>query len=87
MSGEEKIIEVNGKMYEICAISASSQKTKYQDLGLSTTLRIVIINLTDNKIMSWKEIKGSYLQEKVEDWIKNCVNGQRSCYWDYSKEE
>lgn len=75
MSLEKKIIEVNGKKYKIHASCASSQKTKYQDVGLSVTLRIVIINLTDNKIMPWKEIKDSYLQEKVEEHIKNCVNG------------
>lgn len=86
MSQKGKIIEVNGKEYEIRAISASSQKTKYQNLGLNVTVRIVITNLADNKIMEWKEIKDSYLQEKIEEWIKNCINGQRSCYWDYSKE-
>ena len=87
MSGEEKIIEVNGKKYKIHASCASSQKTKYQNLGLDVTVRVIVTDLTDNKVMAWKEIKDSYLQEKVEDWIKNCVNGQRSCYWDYSKEE
>ena len=71
----KKIINVNGKKYEIHASCASSQKTKYQDLGLSVTVRIMIINLTDNKIMPWKEIKDSYLQEKIEEHIKNCVNG------------
>ena len=74
MSREKKIIEVNGKKYKIHASCASSQKTKYQDLGLSVTLRIKIINLTDDKIMPWKEIKDSYLQEKVEEYIKKCVN-------------
>ena len=87
MKPEKKIIEVNGKKYKIHVSCVSSQKTKYQKIGLDVTLRIVVINLTDDKIMPWKEIKDSYLQEKVEDWIKNCVNGQRSCYWDYSKEE
>lgn len=51
------------------------KKTKYQDLGLSVTVRIMIINLTDNKIMPWKEIKGSYLQDKIEEHIKKCING------------
>ena len=74
MSLEKKIIEVNGKKYKIHASCASSQKTKYQDLGLSVTLRIKIINLTDDKIMPWKEIKDSYLQEKIEEHIKNCIN-------------
>lgn len=67
-------IKVNGKEYEIHARSVISQKTKYQDLGLNVTLRIVITNLTDNKIMAWKEIKDSYLLEKVEEYIKDCIN-------------
>lgn len=75
MSLEKKIIEVNGKKYKIHASCASSQKTKYQNLGLDVTLRIVVINLTDDKIMPWKEIKDSYLQDKIEEHIKNCVNG------------
>lgn len=74
MSQKRRIIEVNGKKYEIRAICASSQKTKYQNLGLNVTVRIVITNLTDNKIMEWKEIKDSYLQEKIEEHIKNCIN-------------
>ena len=74
MKPEKKIIEVNGKKYKIHASCASSQKTKYQALGLSVTVRIIITNLTDNKIMEWKEIKDSYLQEKVEEHIKNCIN-------------
>lgn len=74
MKPEKKIIEVNGKKYKIHASCASSQKTKYQALGLSVTVRIIITNLTDNKIMPWKEIKDSYLQEKVEEYIKNCIN-------------
>ena len=74
MKPESRIIEVNGKEYEIRAISAMSQKTKYLKVGLDVTLRIVITNLTDNKIMEWKEIKDSYLQEKVEEHIKNCIN-------------
>ena len=73
MKPEKKIIKVNGKKYEIHASYASSQKTKYQALGLSVTLRIIVTNLTDNKIMEWKEIKDSYLQEKVEDWIKTVL--------------
>lgn len=87
MSRKRRIIVVNGKEYEIRAISTFGQKTKYQNLGLDVTVRVIVTDLTDNKVMAWKEIKDSYLQEKVEDWIKNCVNGQRSCYWDYSKEE
>lgn len=71
----KKIINVNGKEYEIRAVYAMSQKTKYLKLGLDVTVRIVITNLTDNKIMEWKEIKDSYLQDKIEEHIKNCVNG------------
>lgn len=80
-------IKVNGKKYNIAAAYAISQKTRNVNSGLDVTLRIVITNLTDNKIMEWKELKDSYLLEKIEDYIKNCINGQRSCYWDYSKEE
>ena len=79
-------IEVNGKKYNIAAVYAMGQKTRNINWGLDVTLRITVTNLTDNKVMDWKELKDSYLLEKIEEWIKNCINGQRSCYWDYSKE-
>lgn len=79
-------IEVNGKKYTISAIYVASQKARNESLGLDVRLRIIVVNLADDKAMEWKEIKNTYLQEKVEDYIKNCINGQRSCYWDYSKE-
>ena len=66
-------IEVNGKKYNIAAVCAMGQKTRNINSGLDVTLRIVVTNLTDNKIMEWKELKDSYLLEKVEEWIKNVL--------------
>ena len=67
-------IEVNGKKYNIAAICAIGQKTRNINLGLDVTLSIIVTNLTDNKIMEWKELKDSYLLEKIEEWIKKRIN-------------
>ena len=67
-------IEVNGKKYNIAATCAIGQKTRNINWGLDVTLRITVTNLTDNKIMDWKELKDSYLLEKVEEWIKERIN-------------
>ena len=31
--------------------------------------------------LDWNEFNGSYLAEKLTDYIKNSINGQRTCYW------
>ena len=31
--------------------------------------------------IDWDEYKGSYLAEKLTDYIQNTLNGQRAVYW------
>ncbi len=35
--------------------------------------------------LSWDDFRGSYLEEKLTDYIQNSINGQRAVYWDNSK--
>lgn len=37
-------------------------------------------------VLEWKDFKGSYASEKIRDYIKNTINGQRAIYWDNAKE-
>lgn len=49
--------------------------------GMRVSLDTVIYNITDEKYMEWKDIKGTYLEEKVSDYIENSFNGQERIYW------
>ena len=35
--------------------------------------------------LNWDDFKDSYLAEKLTDYIKNSINGQRAVYWNNDK--
>ena len=35
--------------------------------------------------LDWESFKGTYLAEKLTDYVMNTINGQRTAYWDTSK--
>lgn len=41
-----------------------------------------IFNDTDKVWLDWDEFKGSYLAEKLTDYVKNTMNGQSRIYWE-----
>ena len=41
-----------------------------------------IWNDTKKEWLNWEEFKGSYVAEKLTDYIQNTINGQRNVYWD-----
>lgn len=45
-----------------------------------------IFNDTDKEWIKWNDFKDSYLTEKLTDYVKNTLNGQRTAYWDNKKE-
>jgi len=45
-------------------------------------LVFTIWNDTDKCIIDWDNFRGSYLAEKLTDYVKNTLNGQRRVYWD-----
>lgn len=48
----------------------------------SVQLRLYIWDDTNKKEILWEDYKGSYLAEKLNDYIRNSLNGQRSIYYD-----
>lgn len=36
--------------------------------------------------ISWDDFKGTYLAEKLTDYVKNSINGQRTPYYDHTKD-
>lgn len=75
------VLNIGHKEYRVWVSFGMTQKTKYKDDGMDVVLRTHIYNITDNKMMLWKDIKGTYLEEKVSDYIENSFNGQESIYW------
>ena len=35
--------------------------------------------------ISWDDFKGSYIAEKLTDYVANTLNGQRTAHWDNGK--
>lgn len=75
------VLNIGHKQYRVWVSFGVTQKTRNEDYGMDTILRTHIYNITENKMMLWNEIKGTYLEEKVSDYIENSFNGQESIYW------
>lgn len=74
------VLNIGNKQYRVWCTNHLSSKWTNNDC-MKVSLRVVIYNITEQKYMSWKDIKGSYLEEKVGDYIENSFNGQESIYW------
>lgn len=74
-------LNIGNCKYRVWVSYGITQKTKNEDYGMDTVLRTHIYNITEDKMMKWAEIKGTYLEEKVSDYIENSFNGQESVYW------
>lgn len=74
------VLTINDIKYRVWCTGHMNTKWSNEDC-MKVSLRVVIYNITEERYMSWKEIKGSYLEEKVSDYIENSFNGQESIYW------
>jgi hypothetical protein len=84
MSVENKrgvVLTISNKKYRVWVSYGVTKKTRNETYGMDTVLRTHIYNITDEKMMTWEEIKDTYLEEKVSDYIENSFNGQESIYW------
>lgn len=73
-------IKINNEDYLVrCSFSTcTNAQNNDKDVSLKTTMNIQVFK---NKQLV-KVRKDSYLAEKISDFIRNCVNGQDTCYWD-----
>lgn len=74
-------LEINGNVYYFRCVWSFDKKAP-NDSKPSMQLVFNIWNETKQEWIDWNEFKGSYLAEKLTDYIKNTLNGQRSLYWD-----
>lgn len=77
-------LAINSKKYYFRCVWSFDKKPQ-NDNKPSMQLVFNIWNDTDKEWIDWNNFKGSYLAEKFTDYVKNTLNGQRSCHWDNSK--
>ena len=77
-------LKINSKDYYFRCVWSSGKKAPNDDKP-SLQLIFNIWNDTDKCWIDWNEFKGSYLAEKFCDYVRNTLNGQRTCYWDSNK--
>jgi hypothetical protein len=78
-------VTINSKKYYFRCVWSFDKKAQ-NDNNPSMQLIFNIWNDTDKVWIDWNTFKGSYLAEKLTDYIKNTINGQRTCYWDHKLE-
>lgn len=73
--------------YDVLAVASYPEKVRSENgyLGIKVALRVQVANT--NNVLGWHEMKGTYLAEKLSDYVENCFNGQETFYWDNSKNE
>ena len=75
------IVTINNIKYRICARYALPEKAANMDDVLGVKVQIVVEEVATGKVLTWKEMKGTYLANKISDYIQNTINGQRTFYW------
>ena len=80
------ILTINNEKYHIKCVTCFQEKVPCVDDCLGLKIGISVTRISDNTILEWKTIKGSYLAEKITDFVENTINGQRAVYWDWEKE-
>ena len=75
-------LNINGSKYRVKCDTATMTGTAERDTSNKVSLRISVFN-EDGEFI--KLDKDSYVAEKVSDFIRNCINGQDSCYWDWNE--
>ena len=82
-----QIVEINNRKYFFrCETSLASQFFNSDKIGIK--LEVTVYELDDKEeiinVLTHKQIKGTYISEKLTDFIKNAINGQQSFYWDWN---
>lgn len=78
-------LTINSNTYYFRCVWSFDKKAS-NDNKPSMQLVFNIFNDTEKKWVEWENFKGSYVAEKMTDYIRNTINGQRTAYWDNKKE-
>lgn len=78
-------LTINDTKYFVrCDWSFQQNKNMQDESYLGIHLVLVVKNTKTGNYLTGKEVKGTYLAEKISDYIENTVNGQRAVYWDFN---
>ena len=72
-------LTINSNLYYFRCVWSFDKKAP-NDNKPSMQLVFNIWNDTKEIWVDWNDFKGSYLSEKFTDYVKNTLNGKRSCY-------
>ena len=71
-------VTINGKKVQFqCKYAYAEKMINVDDPALKLSFRIWIEGVE----IKWKDFKGTYLAEKISNYIKNTINGQKTFYW------
>jgi len=76
-----EILTINNIDYDIRVDYAYPEKVATMDYYLGLKIAVKVMRVSDKRVFTWKEIKGTYIAEKISDYVKNTINGQRTFYW------
>ena len=82
-----EVIKINGVEYKIRVDHSFEEKVSRRNEFLGIKLGITVLDVKRNKVLTWEEIKKTYLSEKICDYVQNTINGQKAFYWDWNKDE
>lgn len=79
-------ITINNKDYLVICDFASASGTKSSDYTFNISLEMQVFEMTTKDCGKMIKLdKRDYVVEKITDYIKNSINGQDTCYWDFKK--
>ena len=74
-------IHINNDEYLVRCDFANGNGKRSNDYSCDVHLRVSVFDKNGKLV---KFTHDSYLQEKISDFICNCVNGQDTLYWDWN---
>lgn len=78
-------LTINDTKYFVrCDWSFQQNKNMQGESYFGIHLVLIVKNTKTGNYLTGKEVKGTYLAEKISDYIENAVNGQRAVYWDFN---
>lgn len=83
-----RIVTINDvKYYFRCEHATTSQFFNSDVYGIKLEVKVFELDSEENIVneLTHKRIKGTYIAEKLEQFIQNVINGQDTFYWDWDK--
>lgn len=76
---EQRTIRCGGREYRIYCHKNMSGSTKFTG-AFKISFGVDVYDVDDQVWLDWKELKNTYLLEKIESFLLNSANGRRSIY-------